>query len=54
MLRVVRGSEPDGEVVEPADRAVGDRLQLACLRTWQYAGTDGYDCNFTSVTRRAS
>lgn len=24
----------------------GDRIDLACKRAWQYAGTDGWDCNF--------
>lgn len=26
----------------------GDRLTLMCKRTWQYTGTDGYDCQFGS------
>lgn len=30
---------------------VGDTLTLSCKRTWQYAGTDGYDCNFIRVER---
>lgn len=25
---------------------VGDSLDLTCVRQWQQAGTDGYDCNF--------
>ena len=27
----------------------GDRLVLACKRTWQYAGVDGYDCKFITT-----
>lgn len=27
----------------------GDYLTLACKRSWQWSGTDGYDCNFVSV-----
>lgn len=30
---------------------VGDRLTLSCKRHWQYAGEDGWDCNYI---RRAS
>jgi len=30
----------------------GDKLTLACKRIWQYAGTDGYDCNFISSSRK--
>jgi hypothetical protein len=31
----------------------GDKLVLACKRTWQYAGVDGYDCNFIATEKRA-
>lgn len=24
----------------------GDKLTITCVRIWQYAGTDGYDCNY--------
>lgn len=24
----------------------GDQVSLACIRVWQYAGLDGYDCRF--------
>jgi len=27
----------------------GDRLTITCVRTWQYSGTDGYDCNFIAL-----
>lgn len=27
----------------------GDSLAITCKRTWQFAGTDGYDCNFVST-----
>jgi len=27
----------------------GDSLTITCKRTWQFAGTDGYDCNFVST-----
>jgi hypothetical protein len=27
---------------------VGDQLTVTCKRTWQYSGTDGYDCNYVS------
>lgn len=30
---------------------VGDTLDLSCKRTWQYAGTDGYDCNFVALRK---
>lgn len=30
-----------------------DDLTLSCKRAWQYTGTDGYDCRFTSTTRPA-
>ncbi len=30
---------------------VGDDLALTCKRTWQYAGVDGYDCNFLWLTK---
>jgi hypothetical protein len=30
---------------------VGDSLTLTCQRTWQYAGIDGYDCNFVQLRR---
>ena len=26
----------------------GDELTLACKRAWQWSGTHGYDCNYTS------
>lgn len=26
----------------------GDKLTLACKRRWQWTGTHGYDCNYTS------
>jgi len=29
----------------------GDHLTITCVRIWQYAGTDGYDCNFVSMKR---
>ncbi|HEY9418068.1 MAG TPA: hypothetical protein VIQ30_25190 [Pseudonocardia sp.] len=29
----------------------GDRLDISCVRRWQQAGTDGYDCLFGSMTR---
>lgn len=29
-----------------AEVKVGDHLTLTCKRAWQYAGADGYDCNF--------
>lgn len=29
----------------------GDRLQLSCKRHWQYAGRDGWDCNYLAVTK---
>jgi hypothetical protein len=29
---------------------VGDFLTLSCKRTWQFSGTDGWDCNY--VARR--
>lgn len=28
----------------------GDRLEIACVRRWQQAGTDGYDCMFGTST----
>lgn len=31
----------------------GDTLILACKRTWQYAGVDGYDCRFVASKRPA-
>lgn len=31
----------------------GDRLDISCVRRWQQAGTDGYDCLFGSMTRAA-
>ena len=27
----------------------GDALELSCKREWQYTGTDGYNCRFTST-----
>lgn len=27
----------------------GDALTLSCKRTWQYTGTDGYDCRFVKT-----
>lgn len=24
----------------------GDELRLMCMRVWEYAGTDGYDCKY--------
>lgn len=30
---------------------VGDILVLECQRQWQYAGTDGYNCNYVSDRR---
>lgn len=32
----------------------GDVLWLSCKRTWQYAGTDGWDCNFVKAERSRS
>lgn len=32
---------------------VGDFLELQCKRHWQYAGVDGYDCNYRNH-RKAS
>lgn len=32
----------------------GDTLWLSCKRTWQYAGTDGWDCNFVEAKRSRS
>lgn len=29
----------------------GDHLEIACVRRWQQAGTDGYDCMFGTSTR---
>lgn len=31
---------------------VGDVLTLTCKREWQFAGTDGYGCNFVKVDHR--
>lgn len=30
----------------------GDRLTVACVRIWQYSGTDGFDCNFVSLEHK--
>lgn len=35
-----------------AEVKVGDQLTLSCKRSWQYAGSDGYDCNFESDVQR--
>jgi hypothetical protein len=32
----------------------GDTLTLTCKRSWQYAGVDGYDCNFVSKEEAGS
>lgn len=32
---------------------VGDFLELSCVREWQYAGTDGWACNYFSSRRQA-
>lgn len=32
----------------------GDKLTLTCKRSWQYAGTDGYDCNYIASSRDRS
>ncbi|WP_159540834.1 hypothetical protein [Aeromicrobium sp. 9AM] len=32
---------------------VGDVLTISCKREWQYAGVDGYGCNFVSNEARA-
>lgn len=29
----------------------GDTLTLSCKRTWQYAGEDGWDCNYVRAER---
>lgn len=29
-----------------ANTKPGERLSLACIRVWQYAGVDGYDCKY--------
>lgn len=30
----------------------GDDLTITCVRTWQFSGTDGYDCNFVSLEHK--
>lgn len=30
---------------------VGDLLSLSCKRHWQFAGTDGWDCNYVDSVR---
>lgn len=29
----------------------GDRLELSCKRAWQYAGRDGWDCNYIATRK---
>jgi hypothetical protein len=34
-----------------ANIKTGDTLTITCKRKWQFAGTDGYDCNFVDLRR---
>ncbi len=37
-----------------ADVEVGDMLTVTCKRAWQFTGTDGYDCNFVDLRKKAA
>lgn len=54
---VVRWRGADGEYGCDDTRCAlvrpGDRLTLLCKREWQYAGVDGWACNFGRVVKAA-
>jgi hypothetical protein len=35
-----------------ANVEAGDHLTITCVKRWQYAGTDSFDCNFVQLDKR--